>query len=323
MSQYLIGFDLGGTKMLAALIQGNKVIHRVKNKTKSQNGPRKIVQDIIGTIHTLINETRIETKDLLGIGMSVPGVLNRKKGIVVEAPNLGMKDFPLEGELSKEFGKPVILENDVNAGVYGEFINGAAKGYEHVLGVFPGTGIGGGLIIDGKLYRGSSGNAGEFGHMTIQNGGALCGCGQRGHIEAIASRTAMGQEAVGLIAGGKLPHSLAHYGTDIKKISSKFFAQALKEKNSHVMEIIDTAAENLGVAIASAINLLDPELVLIGGGLVEKLGDFYLKRIEDSMRRRAMAGIVAKTDIKAAELGDDAVFFGAAQLLLDKLEKRD
>jgi glucokinase len=162
--------------------------------------------------------------------MSVPGVLNRKKGIVVEAPNLGMKDFPLEEELSREFGKPVILENDVNAGVYGEFINGAAKGYEHVLGVFPGTGIGGGLIINGKLYRGASGNAGEFGHITIQKGGALCGCGERGHVEAIASRTAMGMEAVGLIAGGKLPASLSEYGTDIKKISSKFFAQAVKRK---------------------------------------------------------------------------------------------
>jgi glucokinase len=204
--------------------------------------------------------------------MSVPGVLNRKKGIVVEAPNLGMKDFPLEEELSREFGKPVILENDVNAGVYGEFINGAAKGYEHVLGVFPGTGIGGGLIINGKLYRGASGNAGEFGHITIQKGGALCGCGERGHVEAIASRTAMGMEAVGLIAGGKLPASLSEYGTDIKKISSKFFAQAVKEKNKLIMEVIENAANNLGIAIASAINLMDPELVLIGGGLVEKLG---------------------------------------------------
>jgi glucokinase len=272
MSQYLIGFDLGGTKMLAALIQGQKVIHRVKNKTRSQNGPRRIVQDIIATIRTLINETRVDPQELLGIGMSVPGVLNRKKGIVVEAPNLGMKDFPLEEELSREFGKPVILENDVNAGVYGEFINGAAKGYEHVLGVFPGTGIGGGLIINGKLYRGASGNAGEFGHITIQKGGALCGCGERGHVEAIASRTAMGMEAVGLIAGGKLPASLSEYGTDIKKISSKFFAQAVKEKNKLIMEVIENAANNLGIAIASAINLMDPELVLIGGGLVEKLG---------------------------------------------------
>jgi glucokinase len=124
----------------------------------------------------------------------------------------------------------------------------------------------------GKLYRGASGNAGEFGHITIQKGGALCGCGERGHVEAIASRTAMGMEAVGLIAGGKLPASLSEYGTDIKKISSKFFAQAVKEKNKLIMEVIENAANNLGIAIASAINLMDPELVLIGGGLVEKLG---------------------------------------------------
>jgi len=254
------------------------------------------------------------------LGMSVPGILDRKKGTVVRAPNLGFHDFPLVKRLKDEFGFPVVLENDVNAGVWGEFVAGSAQGHRHILGVFPGTGIGGGLILNGQLYAGVGGNAGEIGHMILQLEGPLCGCGNRGCVEGLASRTAMGKEAVGLIANGTLTGDYAAGGADLKAVSSKFFAQGLKEGNPHIIAIIDRAADLLGTHLGGCLNLLNPELVLIGGGLVEKLGDYYLNRVEKAMRATDWEFVAADATVKAAILGDEAGLIGAADLAFREVE---
>jgi glucokinase len=313
MPDFYVGFDLGGTKMLAGLVDSqNNVIGTVKRK--SQASAEAVFADIAGLIEELLSKTGKTTQDIGGIGLSVPGILNRKKGTVVRTPNLGFSDFPLVARLQKHLGVPVVLENDVNAGVWGEYVAGAARGFQHVVGVFPGTGIGGGLIFDGKLYLGAGGNAGEIGHMVVQLEGPLCGCGQRGHIEALASRSAMTKEAAGLVANGTLGGSYAENGADLKAISSKFFAQGLKENNPHIVEIINRAADLMGVHIGGVINLLNPELVLIGGGLVEKLGDYYLKRVDKAMRKAAWEFVAAETQVKAGTLGDLAALVGAADL---------
>jgi glucokinase len=313
MPDFYVGFDLGGTKMLAGLVDSqNNVIGTVKRK--SQASAEAVYADIAGLIEELLSKTGKTTQDIGGIGLSVPGILNRKKGTVVRTPNLGFSDFPLVARLQKHLGVPVVLENDVNAGVWGEYVAGAARGFQHVVGVFPGTGIGGGLIFDGKLYLGAGGNAGEIGHMVVQLEGPLCGCGQRGHIEALASRSAMTKEAAGLVANGTLGGSYAENGADLKAISSKFFAQGLKENNPHIVEIINRAADLMGVHIGGVINLLNPELVLIGGGLVEKLGDYYLKRVDKAMRKAAWEFVAAETQVKAGTLGDLAALVGAADL---------
>lgn len=320
MDPYFIGFDLGGTKMVAAVLDSQfSILSRVKRKTSSADGAQGILRDILLCLEESLTIAGISAAELAAIGMAVPGLLDRKKGRVVFSPNLAFEDFPLVDEIKKIYSCPVVLENDVNAGLYGEFVQGVAKGFENVLGVFPGTGIGGGLVINGKIYRGFTGNAGEFGHMTIQLEGPRCGCGQLGHVEGMASRTAMAKEAAGLIGGGNIQGKLAEFGTDIKNLSSKFFAQALKEENKLVMEIIDRAADHLGVAIAGSVNLLDPELVVIGGGLVEKLGSYYMKRIEKSVRARAMPMMAQAVQIKQAALGDDAALFGAAQVAKEAL----
>ena len=299
--------------MLAGLVDSqNNIVGTVKRK--SQANAEAVFTDIAGLIEELLSKTGKTTQDIGGVGLSVPGILNRKKGTVVRTPNLGFSDFPLVVRLQKHLGVPVVLENDVNAGVWGEYVAGAARGFQHVVGVFPGTGIGGGLIFDGKLYIGAGGNAGEIGHMVVQLEGPLCGCGQRGHIEALASRSAMTKEAAGLIANGTLGGSYAENGADLKSISSKFFAQGLKENNPHIIEIINRAADLMGIHIGGVINLLNPELVLIGGGLVEKLGDYYLKRVEKAMQKAAWEFVAAETQVKAGTLGDLAALVGAADL---------
>lgn len=323
MSQFYIGFDLGGTKMIAGVVdQDHKVLAKVKRKSLTQEGSETVFEDIKTCISEVLTEAGITADQVGGIGMAVPGILNRKEGTVVRAPNLGFKDFPLSKRLKSLFQIPVYLENDVNAGVWGEYVAGAAQGYQHVLGVYPGTGIGGGLIINGDLYAGAGGNAGEIGHMVFQLEGPLCGCGQRGHIEALASRSAMGKEAAGLIANGTLSGDYGQGGADLKTISSKFFAQGLKEKNPHITAIIDRAAALLGTHIGGCINLLNPELVLIGGGLVEKLGDYYLKAVEKAMRASAWAFIAQDTQVKAAVLEDNGALIGAADLAKKGLNKK-
>ena len=315
MAEFHIGFDLGGTKMLAGVVgPDNQIVSKTKRKSQSQAGSEALYSDIVLTLRDALAQAGKTPRDIGAVGMSVPGILNRKTGVVVRAPNLGFTDFPLVERLKAEFGFPVVLENDVNAGVWGEFVAGAAQGYRHVLGVFPGTGIGGGLILNGDLYAGVGGNAGEIGHMILQLEGPLCGCGHRGCVEALASRSAMSREAAGLIANGTLSGSYAENGADLKSISSKFFAQGLKEGNPHIVGIIDRAADLLGVHIGGCLNLLNPELVLIGGGLVEKLGDYYLKRVEKAMRSSAWEFVASDAVVKAAILGDEAGIIGSAAL---------
>lgn len=315
MATYHLGFDLGGTKMLVGLVgPNNEVLAKAKRKSQTQAGPEAVYADIVGVVREVLDQKGIAPGEIGAMGMAVPGIINRKLGTIVRAPNMGFFDFPLVDRLTAEFGFPVVLENDVNAGVWGEFVAGAAQGYRHVLGVFPGTGIGGGLILNGDLYLGAGGNAGEIGHMIMQLEGPLCGCGNRGCIEALASRTAMGKEAVGLIANGTLTGTWADNGADLKAISSKFFSQGIKENNQAIIDIVNRAAGLMGTHLGGVLNLLNPELVLIGGGLVEKLGDSYLGPLENAMRASAWDFVAADATVKAAVLGDQAGILGAAAL---------
>ncbi len=314
---FYLGFDLGGTKMAAGLLdEKGKIVHRVKSKTAVSAKADFVTNGMAELINSLLVEAVVRVEEVKSAGIAVPGVLDRENGRVMMSPNLGFQNFPLVERLKRIFPFPFFLENDVNAGLWGEYTTHLLQ-YKHVLGVFPGTGVGGGLIINGALHRGASGNAGEVGHITIQMEGPLCGCGEYGHLEALASRTAMSKDSAFLISAGKLPPSLADYGTDFKNLTSKFFAQALKERQPDVMRVIDRSCEILGIGIAGMVNILDPELVVIGGGLVEKLGDYYLKRIEASLKAHAMSFIAKDIRVVAARLGDDAAIAGAALLAKD------
>jgi glucokinase len=321
--EYWIGFDLGGTKMIAALLDDSlKVVSRLKERTGAQDGSRAVLKRIAATIEGLIAQSGVARDEIRGIGIAVPGPLDREAGILLNTPNLGFKRTPLRDYVEKETGFRAVLENDVNAGTYGEYIEGAGRGFRHIVGVFPGTGIGGGLILDGRLYRGAQGNAGEVGHMIIQLDGPQCGCGQYGCLEALASRLAISKDAVGLAASGKAPLTYREAGTDIKNYKSRVFARAWEKQESSIVELIKRSAGHLGVGLANCVNLLNPEAVILGGGLVEKLGKPYVHEAESSMRAHGMSGMVDDVKVLVAKLGDDAVFIGAAALARQEIEGR-
>lgn len=310
-----IGFDLGGTKMAAGLVdQKGRITRQVKEKVGKITQADAVLDKVLEVIAALLSEGGVDAAEVGALGIAVPGILDRKRGRVVMSPNLGFQNFPLVERIQKRYPFPVFLENDVNAGLWGEYAIHLRDTYRHVLGVFPGTGIGGALVIDGRLFRGATGNAGEVGHITLQREGPLCGCGQLGHLEALASRTAMAKDAAFLISTGRLPPELAEYGTDFRNLSSKFFAQALKGRQPDVVGVIDRAAEWLGLGLASMVNILDPEAVVLGGGLVEKLGEAYVKKVEASLRSHAMPVIGANVKVVAARLGDEAAIVGSALL---------
>ena len=236
-------------------------------------------------------------------------------------PNLGVSNFPIGDRLQQAFGVPVVVENDVSAGTYGEHRYGAARGRRHVIGVFPGTGIGGGLVLDGRLYRGARGNAGEVGHMIVQLDGPMCGCGQYGCLEAVASRSAIARDLIAQAAIGRVPSVAAKAGTDVRALRSKMIARVLAAGERAGIELLERAAERLGIGLANCVNMLNPEMVVLGGGLVEKLGDWLIERAADSMRRHALPALAEGVEVVAAALGDEAVVRGAATLAQESLAR--
>lgn len=322
-NKYIIGFDLGGTKMLSAVIDSElSIVGKDKKKVHTELDQDNYFFRICDTINDSLESAKISLKDIMGIGMAVPGPIDTKSGEIMDTPNLPLKGYPLRAKLERHYKIPIWLENDVNAGTYGENKKGAGKGYDHVIGIFPGTGIGGGLILNGKLYRGSQGSAGEIGHMTIQSDGPLCGCGNYGCLEALASKTAIGKDIVALASSGDAPAIYQEIGTDFGKIKSKVIAKGVSsKKDKKVTAVVNRSAYFLGIGLANIINIFNPELVVIGGGLIEKLGSTYLEKTVESMKIHAMENPANQVKIVEAKLGDDAVVIGAAALLLEDLNK--
>jgi len=314
-STYVVGFDLGGTNMVGAVLDRKlKIRGSKKRKTRAEEGTEKIYERIRKTILGAMEEAGVGLKTVHAVGMASPGPLSQKERIIYDTPNLGFRDFPIGKRLESDLGLPVLLENDVNAGVYGEFVLGAGRGFTNVVGIFPGTGIGGGLILDGRLFRGSTGNAGEIGHMIIQASGPLCGCGQYGCVEALASRTALAKEAVAMASSGAAQPVYEQAGTDFKNFRSGVLADAYRQGVKGIVKIVERSAWFLGIAMANCVNLLSPEAIVLGGGLVEKFGEAYVRGAERSMREHALPMIVKDVKVKQAELGDDANLIGAASL---------
>lgn len=309
-----IGFDLGGTKMLAAVVGEDGVVLAREKAPTNVVGNDAVLAAIIDTTREAINAAGINLQEVASMGIAVPGPIDIERGIVLQTPNVGITQLALADLLRREFGFPVRLENDVNAGLWGEYVAGAARGFSHIIGIFPGTGIGGGLILGGHLYRGKKGGAGEIGHITVQSDGRRCGCGNHGCLETVASKTAIARDLAILAMNGQSQVLVEAEATDIRKIKSGLIAKALRAGDPGVAEIVDQAAEFLGIGMATAVNLFDPELIVLGGGLMEKLGERILPIAEATMRARAMPRLVEGVVVRVAELGDDAVILGAADL---------
>lgn len=319
---YLIGFDLGGTKMLCTVLDDElNVVGREKVKVGSARDNDSILEAIGDAIKKALKSAKVDEDQLRAIGIASPGPIDFENGILLETPNLHLINLPLRDALQKEFGCSVLLENDVNAGTYGEYIRGAAVGFRHVVGIFPGTGVGGGLILDGKLYRGSGGGAGEIGHITIEPDGPKCGCGNYGCLEQMSSRAAIAKELVGLALTGQSKVVMEEAGTDIAKVKSNTILKAVEAGEPAVIEVVKRAARYMGIGMAAAVNIFNPEILILGGGLIEKLGDFYVEEAAESMRAHAMKGLVANVQVRQALLTDDAAVIGAAALALEEAQK--
>ena len=241
-----VGVDLGGTKILAVAFDSKlKVLATEKAKTPREANASSVVAALTEAVRAVLDRAGKDL-ELGGVGVSVPGPLDRAKGIVRYTPNMGFKDYKLSQELVGLFGAPAFLENDVQAGVYGELRAGALRGKMNAVGVFVGTGIGGGIVIDGKLYRGATGSAGEVGHMVLLEGGAACGCGNYGCLEALASRTAMAKDGDRPVRDGQGSRAVSLAGSDLRKCRSGILFEAIESGDKGVKKAVDRAASWLG-----------------------------------------------------------------------------
>lgn len=310
-----VGFDLGGTKMLAGVFDSRfRLIMAKRKRTRTDEGARAGVARMIGLIHEALAAAKVGPKALGGIGIGTPGPLDMDKGTLIYAPNLGWKNVPLRKRFEAEFGCPVAVINDVDAGTYGEYVGGAARGSRSVLGVFPGTGIGGGFVYEGRLVRGRTQSCMEIGHMKVMPQGRLCGCGQRGCLETVASRLAIAAEAAMAVYRGEAPALARLAGTDLAKIRSRSLAGAIRAGDQVVESIVRRAASFVGLAVANTVNLLAPDLVVLGGGLIEAMPRLFIEEVRTAAAGQVMAAFRGTFKVIKAELGDNAAITGAAAL---------
>ena len=310
---YWVGFDLGGTKMLGLVYDGDfNVLARIRIKSRGYEGEAAGLKRIVEVIEEALAKAGVSVHELSGIGIGCPGPLDLKGGVLLEAPNLGWANVPLRDELEKQFGAPVRVCNDVDAGTFGEYRFGAGAGADTVLGIFPGTGIGGGCVIDGRLVEGGRYTCMEIGHMTVMGDGPICGCGKRGCLEAVASRLAIAAAASAAACRGEAPALFEEAGTDIREIRSGTLARSIAGGDDAVARIVRRAARWVGRVAGNLVNVLGANRIVLGGGLVEALPDLYAKEVREGMQEELMPAMKIKPKVMIAVLGDDATAMGAA-----------
>lgn len=311
--EYWIGFDLGGTKMLATVFDADfEVVGRERKKTRGHEGVKSGVERIIRSLNEAVEDAGVSWDQIRGIGVGVPGPVDMQRGIVIETANLGWQDVPLRKMLAEHFDCDIAVLNDVDAGVYAENCFGAARGARCVVGVFPGTGIGGGCVYEGQILSGRNSSCMEIGHVPLMNDGPLSGFGHRGTLEAVASRLAISGEAAQAAYRGQAPRLMELAGTDISKIKSGVLAESIEAGDEIIEEIVRKAAGHIGTAIAGIVNLLAPDIVILGGGLVEAMPKLIIKSVEAAAIEYLLPSLRESFQVAAAELGDFSTAMGAA-----------
>ncbi len=318
MTDSIIAVDLGGTRLRTALCSPDGTIQkRIEKKTKAQRGPQAVMERVIQTIH----QVWPQQGTVQAISIVAPGPLDPFEGVVIEAPNLPDWDHvPVRDILTKAFSLPVFVGNDANLAALAEHRFGAGQGLDDLIYMTISTGVGGGIILGGKLLLGSKGLAGEIGHMIVQPGGPLCGCGNRGCLEAVASGTAIGREARVLVSGGKGESILQAAGGDREAVESRSVGQAAAKGDPLAIKLLADAGRNVGIAIASLMHLFNPQRFILGGG-VSQAGDLLFEPVRESAREWAMSPLYWQgVDILPAALGDDVGLLGALALALTEME---
>lgn len=304
-----VGIDLGGTKVYAIATRDGEVIGEAKEKTPIHGGPLGVVDVLASVVRQLAPE------GAAAVGVGAPGAIDHTTGVIRWAPNLPgwIEPFGLADAVAESTGTArVLVDNDVNVGSLAEHRLGAGRGHENLIGIFVGTGVGGGLILDGALRRGPTGFAGEIGHMVVRPGGRRCGCGGRGHVEAYAGRAGMERRARQLSERGSdtVLVSLAK----ARRMTSSVFARALAAKDTVAINLVETAVDVLAQALAASVTMLDVPLVVIGGGLADRLGASFVARIEAAAAELVPGVQNGELRIVPGLLGDRGGALGAALL---------
>lgn len=320
MSKFIVGVDLGGTNMRAAVVtQDKRVVSRDSGPTHAERGPEGVMQAIEAGVVDAVKKAGLDRKELLAIGIGAPGPMNWQTGVVYDPPNLpGWKNVPLADEMQKRLGVPCYVENDANVACYGEFWLGAGQGAENMCLLTLGTGLGGGIVTHGKLLRGIDGTAAEIGHMKVERDGRLCGCGANGCIEQYASVTGMRKTAWMGIEAGEDTTLRAMCENDFDKLTGKMISDADDQGDAFATWVMAETAIWLGIGISSLINLLNPERIVLYGGMVAA-GDKLFVPVRETARRLSFEVPARRAEIVPAALGEDSGVIGAAGCALERV----
>lgn len=317
MNTRIVGVDLGGTQIRAVLTdaEGNKIA-RAQRLTKAEKGPKAVIDRILKTIEDVLAKA---DREVAGIGIGAPGPIDPTTGTLYDPPNLpGWEAISLTERIEEAFRRPVLAGNDANVAALGEHRFGAGQGVDDLVYVTVSTGIGGGIISHGRLLTGARGFAGEIGHQTLKPDGPLCGCGQPGHLEALASGTAIGRDARQAIRDGARS-AMTELAGSVENITAKTAAEAAARGDATALEIVRQAAFYIGLGLTNVIHLIEPERIVIGGG-VSQAGDFLFEPIRETVSHSLMSDVYQGVEIVPAALGDDVGLLGAVALVLSDME---
>ncbi|MHB1253967.1 MAG: ROK family transcriptional regulator [Candidatus Humimicrobiaceae bacterium] len=317
---YVIGIDVGGTNTRGILtdLSGN-IINYLKIKTKAKEGKETVLSKVVSVANEIIDASKISREKLFGIGMSISGIINSYEGVSIFCPNIpGWENYPIKHIMEKEFNLPVCIDDSVRCAAVAEKRFGIAKDNDNFIFISIGKGIGLGAFIDGKIYRGSMGLAGELGHITVSEDGPLCNCGNKGCLEAIASGPGILKRAREGIKNGIVTSISREINNDFENLTVEIISKAANEGDKYAYYLINRTGEYIGIAIAAALNLFGSDLVVLWGGILE-CGDIILDAIKRTVKMRALEFISKRVRIEKTALGDNIAALGAAQTFIDKL----
>ena len=317
MKSHVVGIDIGGTKLAAVVAdKDGNILQKVRKPTESEKGPQHAVQLLLGMVDEVLGLGELNRKDISGIGVSCGGPLDTKTGIIYSPPNLpGWDALPLKDMIESEFHIPTVIENDANASALAEARFGGGRGYDYVLYMTMSTGIGGGIVANGKIYHGANDSAGEVGHQILLPDGPLCGCGQYGCLEALCSGPSIARRAQEAI--GDQPHTriLALVEGHLNHVRSEHVLQAAREGDALAMALVEETAYYMGWGIANLVNILNPQIVLLGT-IAVAAGDLLLDPIRRTVTEMAMQRPLEAVKIMPAELGDSIGDLAAISLVI-------
>ena len=319
--RFVLGIDIGGTNLVVGSVaeDGGTLLATATEPTQAEAGASDVVDRLVGLAERAVAQTRREAPgaEIIGVGVGAPGPLDTRRGIVLLTPNLGWVNMPLRQIIHDRVGLPAALDNDANCAVLGEWWVGAARGARHAIGITIGTGIGGGLILDGRLYDGASDVAGEIGHTTIDTEGRRCKCGNYGCLEAYASGPNIAVRAVEALEAGAESRLPDYVGGDLTRVTAQTVYQAAQDGDELALEVVNDTAKFLGVGIANLLNVFNPEVIVVCGG-VTLAGDHLFVPLRREAARRAFKPAVAACRIVPGALAGTAGVYGAAKVFLDQ-----